>query len=285
MLQYRLGLAFGRLLSYIPFWAVYGLSNFVAWVLEHLAHYRHEVIQTNLAKAFPEKSARERNNIQHRFYQNFADIIVESFKSLRISKHQMQKRLKLRNPEVFENLKKQNKGVIMVMGHHTNFEWIAMGIPLVCPQECFAVYHPLKNRLFNKKIVEIREQFGLQLFKMKETYPFMLNNPSPAPLYVFMADQSPHKGKIKYRTPFLNQNTPVHLGVENLAKKCDLAVVFIDIFRVKRGFYEVEAHLLFEDVKETPQYQVTQTHVQALEKLIQKDPANWLWSHKRWKHA
>ena len=120
---------------------------------------------------------------------------------------------------------------------------------------------------------------------MEDTYPFMLNNEDPAPLYVFMADQSPHRGKIKYRTPFLNQDTPVHLGVENLSKKCDLAVVFIDISRVKRGFYEVEAHLLFEDVQATADKEVTDTHVKALEKLIQKDPANWLWSHKRWKYA
>ena len=133
--------------------------------------------------------------------------------------------------------------------------------------------------------MQIREQFGLRLYPMENTYPFMLNNPEPAPLYVFMADQSPHKGKIKYRANFLNQSTPVHLGVENLAKKCDLAVVFIDIQRVKRGYYEVTAELLYEDVKNTAQYEVTDTHVRALEKVIQKKPEDWLWSHRRWKYA
>jgi KDO2-lipid IV(A) lauroyltransferase len=120
---------------------------------------------------------------------------------------------------------------------------------------------------------------------MEETYPFMLNNPAKSPLYVFMADQSPHKGKIKYRTDFLNQSTPVHLGVENLSKKCDLGVVFIDIQRVKRGHYEVSAKLLFEDVQATEPYEVTNAHVKALEDVIRKTPENWLWSHKRWKYA
>jgi KDO2-lipid IV(A) lauroyltransferase len=77
----------------------------------------------------------------------------------------------------------------------------------------------------------------------------------------------------------------VHLGVENLSKKCNLAVVFIDIIRVKRGFYEIEASLLCEDTTATDTYEITNTHLAALETLIQKDPANWLWSHKRWKHA
>jgi KDO2-lipid IV(A) lauroyltransferase len=285
MIGYYLALFFGRLLSILPFGVLYGLSNFIAWLLGRIINYRQEVIDANLKRSFPKKSSAERRLIRKRFYRNFSDIIVESFKSLSVSKKTMRKRFVLRNPEVFQDLYDRNRGLIMVMGHHTNFEWTAMSIPLVVPQKCYAVYHPLKNARFNKLIVKIREQFGLKLFKMEDTYPFMLNNPDSRPLYVFMADQSPHRGKIKYRTSFLNQDTPVHLGVENLSKKCDLAVVFIDIHRVKRGYYEIEAHLLFDKTDDLPKYLVTDTHVQALEKLIESDPANWLWSHKRWKYA
>lgn len=285
MIVYSLALAFGRLVALLPFRLIYGLSNFIAWLLGSVLKYRSPVIQQNLQASFPEKGEQELVKIQKSFYRNFADIIVESFKSLTISEASMRQRFVLRNPEVFQKLYEQNKGLIMVMGHHTNFEWTAMSIPLVVPQNCYAVYHPLKNARFNKLIVKIREQFGLKLFKMAETYPFMLNNPDPNPLYVFMADQSPHKGKIKYRGHFLNQSTPVHLGVENLSKKCNLAVVFIDIMRVKRGYYEIEAKLLFDKPQDTETYQITNSHLLALEKLIQKDPANWLWSHKRWKHA
>lgn len=285
MLSYRLALAFGRLISYLPFWLLYRISDGLAWLMDHALNYRAEVIDRNLARSFPRKSETERKQIKKAFYRNFADILVESFKSLSISEQEMRKRYRCVNPEVFEKFHKADRGLIMVMGHHTNFEWTAMATPLMVPQACFAVYHRLKNPRFNKKVVEIREQFGLKLFPMHQTYPFMLNNEATAPLYVFMADQSPHKGKIKYRTPFLNQDTPVHLGVENLAKKCDLGVVFIDIRRVKRGHYEMEAQELYWDTQDTERYEVTKKHVAALEKLIRRDPANWLWSHKRWKHA
>lgn len=285
MIGYYLALAFGRSLSYLPFFILYRLSDFLAWLMADVIHYRKQVIDANLAQSFPNKSKAELQKIRRKFYRNFSDIIVESFKSLSVSKSTMQKRFVLRNPEVFQDLYQKNKGLIMVMGHHTNFEWTAMCIPLVVPQNCYAVYHPLKNKRFNKLIVKIREQFGLKLFRMSNTYPFMLENEDSKPLYVFMADQSPHKGKIKYRTKFMNQNTPVHLGVENLSKKCNLGVVFIDIHRVKRGYYEIEAKLLFENTKETEKHKVTDTHVGALEELIKSDPANWLWSHKRWKHA
>ncbi len=253
--------------------------------MQHIIQYRKAVITDNLVQSFPEKSEEEIAKLRAGFYRNFADIIVESFKSLHVSASTMRKRFVLKNPEVFQQLYDKNKGVIMVMGHHTNFEWTAMCIPLCVPNPCFAVYHPLNNKRFSNKIVQIREQFGLKLFSMADTYPYMLNNEAKAPLYVFMADQSPHKGKIKYRTPFLNRNTPVHLGVENLSKKCDLAVVFINVERVKRGFYEVTAELLFENPNETTGHEITDTHVQALEKEIKAHPQDWLWSHKRWKHV
>lgn len=253
--------------------------------MQRVLKYRKEVIDENLKKSFPEKTEEEISKLRSGFYSNFADLLVESFKSLSVSKETMEKRFVLKNPDLFQNLYNKNQGVIMVMGHYTNFEWTAMSIPLCVPNPCYAVYHPLKNKRFSKKVVKIREQFGLELFPMENTYPFMLNNEAKAPLYVFMADQSPHKGKIKYRSPFLNRETPVHLGVENLSKKCNLAVVFIDIERVKRGFYEVTAHLLFDKPNETTGHEITDTHVKALEKLIRKKPEDWLWSHKRWKHA
>lgn len=285
MIGYYVAVAFGWLISILPFRILYIFSDFISFVMQYVLKYRKDVIMGNLSKAFPEKSEDELNRIRFAFYRNFADLIVESFKSLTISEKTLRKRFKLKNRELFEKLYAKDKGVLLVMGHYTNFEWTAMSMPLLVPHPTFAVYQPLNNKRFSQKVVSIREQFGLKLYSMNDTYPFMLNNPVKAPLYIFMADQSPHRGKIRYRTDFLNQNTPVHLGVENLAKKCDLAVVFIDIQRVKRGYYQVTAHLLFEDAKDTEQYEVTDTHVKALEKVIKKKPEDWLWSHRRWKHA
>lgn len=285
MIGYYLAIGFGRLISFLPFKVLYIFSDFLRFLMQYVIKYRKEVITDNLSKSFPEKSEEEIAALRAGFYKNFADLVVESFKSLSVSSKTMRKRFIVTNPEVFQKLYDKDKGLIMVMGHYTNFEWTAMCIPLCVPNPCFAVYHPLNNKRFSNKIVQIREQFGLKLFSMADTYPFMLNNEAKAPLYVFMADQSPHKGKIKYRTPFLNRDTPVHLGVENLSKKCDLAVVFIDIERVKRGYYEVTAHQLFDEPNSSEGHEITDVHVQALEKLIRKKPQDWLWSHKRWKHA
>lgn len=284
-MQYLLAVNVARFFSLLPLPVLHFFSNITAWILQYVVGYRQNVIRDNLRKAFPEKDRNSLRQIEKKFYRNFTDIVVESVKSLTISEGELRQRLRLRNPEVFEQLYAQGKGVIMVMGHYTNFEWMAMGIPLLVPQPCFAVYQRLKDHRYSNLVVNIREQFGLKLFQMKDTYPFMINNTAEAPLYVFMADQSPHKGKVKFRTSFMGRETPVHLGVENLAKKCDLAVVFIEMERAKRGHYEVEAQLLYHDLKGAETHQVTREHVKALEKVIYKKPEDWLWSHKRWKHA
>ncbi len=101
----------------------------------------------------------------------------------------------------------------------------------------------------------------------------------------FLADQSPMKSKIKYQTEFLNRMAPIFLGPEQIAKKLDMAVVFFNIHKVGRGRYEVHFQVLVENPLDTSPYEITEMHVRALEAAIRRDPAPWLWSHRRWKYS
>ena len=84
---------------------------------------------------------------------------------------------------------------------------------------------------------------------------------------------------------FLNQETPVFPGPEKVASRLKQAVVFMDIQKTRRGYYEVEFTKLFDDASQTSEYEVTKIHVKFLEEIIRKRPELWLWSHKRWKHT
>jgi KDO2-lipid IV(A) lauroyltransferase len=103
-------------------------------------------------------------------------------------------------------------------------------------------------------------------------------------LYGFIADQTPAKTQIEYYTTFLNQETPVFLGIEKIAAKYDMPVVFFNVRKVRRGYYNLTIELLFDSARDLPKYLVTDTHVKRLEQIIKEKPEYWLWTHRRWKY-
>jgi KDO2-lipid IV(A) lauroyltransferase len=252
-------------------------------MIYHVFGYRKKVVNENLRNSFPEKTEKEIKAIERKFFRNLTDVMIETVKEFTISAKSVKKRFKFVNPEEFQKHYDNNKSVMMLMGHYTNWEY-GVTAPLWVPQECWAVYGKLENPVMDKYLVRTREKFGFTLYPMEKTYDVMLEHKQGDKLYMFMADQSPHHAKIKYWIPFLNQETPVHIGAEKLSKMLDLAVVFIDIQRVKRGYYEITAHTLFDNPKETAEHEITDKYFEILENVIRKKPENWLWSHKRWKY-
>jgi KDO2-lipid IV(A) lauroyltransferase len=278
-----IGLIFIYLLSLLPHWILYGLSDFIFIAVYRLVGYRRKVVYENLKNSFPNKTENQLHEIEEDFYHNLTDIMIETIKEFTISKRSIKKRFKFTNPELFQHYFDKGQSVMMMMGHYNNWEY-GVTAPLWVPQECWAVYGKLENSVMDHYLVKTRERFGFTLYPMEKTYDVMLNHSQGNKLYMFMADQSPHHAKIKYWLPFLNQETPVHLGAEKLSKKLNLAVVFIDIQRVRRGFYEITAQTLFDNPTQTADYEITTKYFEVLEKVIQKNPASWLWSHKRWKY-
>lgn len=269
--------------SLFPHWIMYGISDFFFFILYRVIGYRKQVVYDNLKNSFPEKSHEEIKKLQEDFFHHLIDVMLETIKEFTISKKSIKKRFKFTNPELFQEHYNNNKSVMMLMGHYGNWEY-GVSTSLWVPQECWAVYGKIQNPVMDKYLVKTRERFGFTLYPMEETYNVMLSHEQGNKLYMFMGDQSPHHAKIKYWIPFLNQETGVHIGAEKLSKMLDLAVVFIDIQRVKRGYYEITAKTLFENAKETEQYQITNKYFEILEEVIKKKPENWLWSHKRWKY-
>jgi KDO2-lipid IV(A) lauroyltransferase len=77
---------------------------------------------------------------------------------------------------------------------------------------------------------------------------------------------------------------PVHTGGEMLAKKYDMNVAFLKIKKVKRGFYEAELVSIYENVKDIPNYEISDRFMEMVEQQILEAPEFYLWTHKRWKH-
>jgi Kdo2-lipid IVA lauroyltransferase/acyltransferase len=102
-------------------------------------------------------------------------------------------------------------------------------------------------------------------------------------LTAFMADQAPPENKSHYWVSFLNQDTSIYMGVELMARKMDMAVVYFRMNKVRRGYYEFDLIPLFDHGRDTADHQITDAHVALLEEQIRIKPEYWLWSHRRWK--
>ncbi len=273
------------LVSLLPFRLLYVLSDVLFLILYYVIHYRREVVKTNLANAFPEKSDQERHEIELRYFRYLADMIVECIKMLSISPTSMKRRLKVNNVDEINQHLNNGKSVLIATGHYANWEWGPLMMALSVPQQVIVIYKPLTDKNFELLINRMRSRFGTMMVPMKQTLRKIIDMKKILSVTVFASDQTPAWNDSKYFVPFLNQSTAVFPGIEKVAKMTNNPVVFCYINKLSRGYYEASFKTIVEVPKLTEEGEITQLHTQELENIIIKKPELWLWSHRRWKHT
>ncbi len=271
-------------ISIMPYPLLYLHSDFAFLMIYHVVGYRKKVVLKNIQNSFPEKSPEEHKKIMRKFYRHFCDLILESLKGFTISKKQLDKRFKLRNPEVSDAFFEKGQNLVMVGGHYNNWEILALGIGYQMKHLPIGIYKPLHNKYFDEKMKKTRQRFGLKLCPMKETKAHFMGDHGKPNGIIFAIDQTPSNTKKCHWMEFLNQDTPVFFGAEKYAREFDRPVIFCTIHKVKRGHYEAELEVITDTPNELPHGAITEMNTQRLEKDIIEKPEYWLWSHRRWKH-
>lgn len=272
-------------ISILPFSLLYVLSDFLFFILYYIIGYRKKLVLSNLKRVFPDKSETDLIRIRYKFYHHFVDIALEMIKTFTISKSQIKKHYKFTNVSLLDAINKRGKSIILVGGHYANWEWV-VSLQLHTKIISYGTYTRINNKFFEKKIKATREKFGGQLILQEHTiknmaYNYQQNNKR---IYGLLSDQSPLLMRSSYWTEFLGVRVPIHTGAEKLAKRYDCAYVYMEVNKVKRGYYEIDFELISENSKEVPDYQLTDIFLEKLEKQIRKEPAYYLWSHNRFKH-
>jgi KDO2-lipid IV(A) lauroyltransferase len=269
----------------LPLRVLYLFSNMLFFILYYFPSYRRDVVSENLKNSFPDKSQKELQNIEKKFYKHLGDICIETLKMTHLSRSEMKKRFVVTNPEVLQKFKDEGRDIAAVCGHYNNWEWMS-ALPLYTDIKCITIYRPLTSKLFDWFMNSLRKKKGFFLTANSNIVREIISNRKNGinALYAFIADQVPPKGDIKYWTRFLNQDTPVYLGVEKIASKYNMAVIFFNNNKVKRGYYTTTIEVLFENPEGLPDHAITDKHVKCLEKMITEKPEYWIWSHRRWKY-
>ena len=213
------------------------------------------------------------------------DLYLEMAKTLSISRKEIEKRYTFSNMEVYHELEKKEKSIALLCAHYASYEW-AVSMNYHINYIGFGVYKKLANPYFDKLVRKIRSKFKSKLIDSKETIPTMANNfrSKTFSVYGLVSDQSPKLSATHHWQKFMGIEVPVHTGAEMLAKKYDMNVVFLKVKKVKRGYYEARFERVFEDVKDIPNYEITDQFLKMVEGQILEAPEFYLWTHKRWKH-
>jgi KDO2-lipid IV(A) lauroyltransferase len=283
-IAYFIFLFFEKLLSIMPFWLLYKISDFVYFLLHYVIKYRKDVILSNLSNAFPDKTEVEIMHLCKQYTRIMADLIIESLKAPFLSEKAILSRFTFNNMEVLDELHHKNKSLFLVCGHTGSWELSGMILPLITKFKTFGIYQPQSNPYFDKHILKIRSTFGIIPLPSQQAYKYFIREKNNLVLNFIVADQAPPKDGEHYWTKFLNQDTAFFTGLEKMAKSLDFAVVFLRIIRTHRGKYTLDFELLTDNPKLTKEGGISEMYARALENLINQYPENWLWSHRRWKH-
>ena len=272
------------LFSALPFRVLYVLSDFNYLLMYHVWRYRRKVVRENLEKSFPEKTEAERLQIERKFYRYLSDYMLEDLKLLHMSAEDLCQRMIYKNTEQYLELTEKYGGIIVMIPHYANYEWlIGMGSVMKPGDVPVQVYKPLKDKYLNELFKQIRSRIGgynipkhstaREIIKLKREGKNMVVG--------LITDQWPSGDR--YWTTFMGQVTAFLNGVERIAKIMNFPVFYCELTKTRRGYCEAEFKLMTEAPKETVEGEITDMFAHELEQTIRREPAYWLWSHKRWK--
>ena len=271
-------------ISKLPLGIIYKITDPLVYFIFTVIGYRKGVIRENITLSFPEKTPKEIDEIIKGFYKHFSSLFAEMIKLFTISQAEHSARIKYINMEEFENNMGKNDCIVLC-GHVINWE-----LNSICPKfydmDFKVVYMKLQNQFWDQKLFNIRSKYGLVPIEMQNTIEIIKNTPNNGRnAFLVIGDQSPHISKAKYSLNFMGRETPIFVGYDFLAVKNNLSMFYAETTSPKRGYYEVSLKPIKPDNPNGfDELEISRKFFALLEETLKKNPSNYLWTHKRWKH-
>jgi KDO2-lipid IV(A) lauroyltransferase len=271
------------LISLLPLQVLYLFSEAFYGLAFYVVRYRKAVVLGNLQIAFPEKTDKERLRIAKQFYRNFIESFIESIKLLSMSRRQIEKHSQGDFEEI-NQLAASGKNIHVMAGHQFNWEFgnllyaLNLRIPFV------GIYMPISNKILDRVFFNLRKRYGTILISAQDFKHKRFEVFSKQYTIGLAADQNPGDPSNAYWMNFMGKPAPFVTGPAKGAVRNNTAVMMIGFKKLKRGHYRFTAKLITEDGSKFKPEELTLKYKNMLEEIIREDPANYLWSHRRWKY-
>ena len=249
---YFVAYSFCYMVSLLPFWVLYRISDLFYVLLYHIIKYKRKVVRNNLRISFPQKGENEILAIEKKFYAFLCDQFVETIKL------------------------------------YGNWEWLSLLATKVQEHNSKMVngyiYYPLKNKIFDRILLKLRNRLGGKSIAIKDTIRRIieLEENSRKAIIAFVSDQAPLWSGKYHWSYFFQWETPVFTGAEQMGKHVDALIFYAEMERTRRGYYRCTISRMVNDIQQHADYEVTDLFMRKLECTINKAPSYWLWTHDRW---
>ena len=240
-----------------------------------------KIIFSNLKRAFPNSDDDKLNDISKAMWNNYGRVFAEYLFIKKFRNKKLEKNITVEGKEILMNIKKDNKQVIFISGHFSNFELMAMQIEMV-GIKLAAIYRPLNNIFLNSIMEKIRKKYICQnqikkgLGGLKQLIKLTKNGYSTA----LMIDQRVTEG---IKSNFFNQKAFTTSIPAQLIKRFDIEVVPVSIKRYENTKFRIKINKPINFSKESSIQNITDKLNIVLEEMIINNPEQWIWTHNRWK--
>ena len=272
------------LFSLLPLRILYLFSDLAYAIMYYVVKYRREVTLENLRTAFPEKTEAERVRIGKQFLRNLTDSFMETLKAMSISKNELLRRA-TSDTAVTRGLTDKGYNIYLMAGHQFNWELGNLMYPIFMNIPMVSVYTLIQNDVMNRIFLKIRTRFGSKMLSKADFAKEKASIFAGRYLLVLAADQNPGHIAQDYWMDFFGKPAPFMRGPARGAVGNKAAVIFFGMHKPKRGHYIFTPTVITLDASQHQPEELAITYRNLLEKAVRRDPANYLWSHRRWRHV
>lgn len=273
------------ILSILPFRILYLISDCCFVLVYYIVGYRRRVVRENIKTTLPYLSENQAKEVEKKSYQHLCDMFLEMIKTLSISTSEIEKRFVFTNLDTYKTLEQENKSIALMCAHYASYEWV-ISMNRHVQFKGYAIYKKINNQYFDNLVKKIRQRFDANLIHIHETAKVIKANEDKniKGVYGFASDQSPQLRKKNHWDKFMGIEVPIYTGAEQLAKHFDMNVIYLQVVKVKRGYYQATFEVLTKDVTNIKNYDLMRMYLDKVEAQIQQQPEYYLWTHRRWKH-
>ena len=240
-----------------------------------------QTILTNIKNAFPSANKADLELIIQNMWENYGKILAEYVFLKDFRKGKLNDYIEIEGKEHLNKVRDSNEQVVFVSGHFNNFELMAMqieksGIKLA------AIYRPLNNIFLNGIMEKIRTKYICknQIKKGRSGTRELLKSFNNKNSIALMIDQRVSEGE---KSNFFGQDAFTTTIPAQLVKKFGCKIVPIHIERYNDFYFRMKVEEPINYNKDSSIEEITLSLNKLLEKMILKNPSQWIWSHNRWK--